>query len=258
MANDGQAGENDDVKSSVEKVFGGSAADTLTGSAADNVLAGGGAGDTIAGGAGDDILNGNAGTDAMFGGDNNDTLQGGAGADSMGGGPGIDKADYSDALTGIDVTLDDVANDGTPAEGDNAWVSRIENVLGGRFNDTIQGDSDANGLIGGLGAGHAGRGAPGPDVITGGSGMDNLVGGAGPTSFTPWMAPRTPSSAARRSTPTPRTASTRSATTARTHFPERRIKRLMGFEPTTFCMASRRSSQLSYSRAVRILASRLC
>ncbi len=28
-----------------------------------------------------------------------------------------------------------------------------------------------------------------------------------------------------------------------------RGKRLMGFEPTTFCMASRRSSQLSYSRA---------
>jgi PPOX class probable F420-dependent enzyme len=28
-----------------------------------------------------------------------------------------------------------------------------------------------------------------------------------------------------------------------------RRERLMGFEPTTFCMASRRSSQLSYSRA---------
>jgi hypothetical protein len=28
-------------------------------------------------------------------------------------------------------------------------------------------------------------------------------------------------------------------------------KRLMGFEPTTFCMASRRSSQLSYSRIRR-------
>jgi hypothetical protein len=26
------------------------------------------------------------------------------------------------------------------------------------------------------------------------------------------------------------------------------LKRLMGLEPTTFCMASRRSSQLSYSR----------
>jgi hypothetical protein len=31
-------------------------------------------------------------------------------------------------------------------------------------------------------------------------------------------------------------------------------KRMMGFEPTTFCMASRRSSQLSYIRAGRIIA----
>src|SRR5688500_19568637 len=30
---------------------------------------------------------------------------------------------------------------------------------------------------------------------------------------------------------------------------DRETKRLMRFEPTTFCMASRRSSQLSYSRA---------
>jgi hypothetical protein len=31
-------------------------------------------------------------------------------------------------------------------------------------------------------------------------------------------------------------------------------ERMMGFEPTTFCMASRRSSQLSYIRAGRIIA----
>src|SRR5205807_10333589 len=31
-------------------------------------------------------------------------------------------------------------------------------------------------------------------------------------------------------------------------------KRMMGLEPTTFCMASRRSSQLSYIRAEAILA----
>ena len=31
-------------------------------------------------------------------------------------------------------------------------------------------------------------------------------------------------------------------------------KRLKGFEPSTFCMASRRSSQLSYSRTGGILA----
>ena len=29
------------------------------------------------------------------------------------------------------------------------------------------------------------------------------------------------------------------------------VKRMMGFEPTTFCMASRRSSQLSYIRERR-------
>jgi hypothetical protein len=34
----------------------------------------------------------------------------------------------------------------------------------------------------------------------------------------------------------------------RPHFAGPFLKRLMGFEPTTFCMASRRSSQLSYSR----------
>ena len=28
------------------------------------------------------------------------------------------------------------------------------------------------------------------------------------------------------------------------------MERLMGLEPTTFCMASRRSSQLSYSRSL--------
>jgi hypothetical protein len=29
-------------------------------------------------------------------------------------------------------------------------------------------------------------------------------------------------------------------------------KRMMGLEPTTFCMASRRSSQLSYIRGTRV------
>jgi hypothetical protein len=33
------------------------------------------------------------------------------------------------------------------------------------------------------------------------------------------------------------------------HFAGAFAKRLKGFEPSTFCMASRRSSQLSYSRA---------
>ncbi len=45
-----------------------------------------------------------------------------------------------------------------------------------------------------------------------------------------------------------------SATRAETNPPTCRAfskKRLKGFEPSTFCMASRRSSQLSYSRIGR-------
>jgi hypothetical protein len=33
---------------------------------------------------------------------------------------------------------------------------------------------------------------------------------------------------------------------------EKREERMMGLEPTTFCMASRRSSQLSYIRVRRL------
>jgi Ca2+-binding RTX toxin-like protein len=178
VADDGETGENDDVRDTVEKVTGGAGPDVLLGSAADNFLSGGGDGDTISGAAGDDRVNGNAGVDTMFGGDNDDILQGGTGADSMGGGPGMDKADYSDALTGIDVTIDDVANDGIPAEGDNVMTT-IENVLGGRFNDTIQGDGDPNGLAGGLGVDLL-KGAGGGDTIAGGNGADDLRGNAGP------------------------------------------------------------------------------
>jgi hypothetical protein len=47
--------------------------------------------------------------------------------------------------------------------------------------------------------------------------------------------------------PAPETAKARSASGLS-------VKRLKGFEPSTFCMASRRSSQLSYSRTGGILA----
>jgi Ca2+-binding RTX toxin-like protein len=178
VADDGETGEGDDVRTTVEKVTGGNGPDVLNGSAEDNTLSGGGGGDTIAAGAGEDTVNGNAGVDALFGGDDNDDIAGGPDADSMAGGPGIDKADYSTAGTGINVTIDDVANDGIPAEGDNVMTT-IENVLGGRFNDSIDGDSDPNGLVGGLAADLL-RGFGGADLITGGNGGDDLRGGPGP------------------------------------------------------------------------------
>jgi Ca2+-binding RTX toxin-like protein len=166
VADDGQAGENDDVRTSIENVIGGAGPDGLNGSDFDNLFQGGGGGDTIAGAAGEDKIKGDAGVD------------GGAGADSMAGGPGVDAADYSGALAGINVTIDDVANDGTAAEGDNVMTT-IENVIGGRFNDNIDGNDNPNTLFGGLGTDTL-RGFGDADVITGGKGTDELRGGNGP------------------------------------------------------------------------------
>jgi Ca2+-binding RTX toxin-like protein len=178
VADDGQAGENDDVRTSIEKVIGGAGPDGLNGSDFDNFLQGGGGADTVAGAAGEDTIKGDAGVDSLFGGDDHDVIDGGAGADSMAGGPGVDTADYSGALAGINVTIDDVANDGTPAEGDNV-TSTIENVIGGRFNDNIDGNDNPNTLFGGLGTDTL-RGFGESDVITGGKGTDELRGGNGP------------------------------------------------------------------------------
>ena len=69
-ADNGQAGENDNVASDIEGATGGAGNDTLTGTGAD---------DTFDGGAGNDAVNGGAGAD---------TVTGGTGADTLDGGPG--------------------------------------------------------------------------------------------------------------------------------------------------------------------------
>ena len=64
IANDGAAGEGDNVATTVEQVLGGSGGDTLTGNGAANTLDGRGGGDTIRGGAGNDTLIGGTGADS--------------------------------------------------------------------------------------------------------------------------------------------------------------------------------------------------
>ncbi|MFL5893723.1 MAG: calcium-binding protein, partial [Thermoleophilaceae bacterium] len=83
VADDGGAGEGDNVGADVEDVTGGAAGDTLTGNDADNELAGGGGRDTIAGGGGNDGLSGGAGSDTIDGGTGRDRLDGGGGADTL-------------------------------------------------------------------------------------------------------------------------------------------------------------------------------
>jgi Ca2+-binding RTX toxin-like protein len=75
VANDGFAGEGDNVRADLENVFGGSGADNITGNASANEFRLGNGADTVRGLGGDDLL---SATDGVAG---NDTVNGGAGTD---------------------------------------------------------------------------------------------------------------------------------------------------------------------------------
>src|SRR4051794_34372387 len=93
--------------------------DEGTGEDGDETILGGDGNDHIEGGQGNDTLDGGAGNDGFEG----TTLDGRAdrrtGADSITGGPGEDYVSYIDTSTAVNVSLDGVANDGPPGEGDN-------------------------------------------------------------------------------------------------------------------------------------------
>jgi Ca2+-binding RTX toxin-like protein len=93
--NDGAAGENDTIRTTVENVVGGSAADTITGGVESNVISGANGNDRLTGGGGSDTLNGGAGNDTLNGVDQvsqNDELDGGDGtADTCTADAGDDK-----------------------------------------------------------------------------------------------------------------------------------------------------------------------
>ncbi|MFL5956048.1 MAG: calcium-binding protein [Solirubrobacterales bacterium] len=110
-ANDGPAGEGDNVHSDIERVLGGFAEDRLEGNSrfnelngwdGDDKLFGYGGPDLLVGEYGQDELRGGEGTDRLDGGDGDDLLvgeqgtdvmHGGSGADTMRGGDGIDTGD---------------------------------------------------------------------------------------------------------------------------------------------------------------------
>jgi cysteine-rich repeat protein len=206
-ANDGEAGENDQVESDIETITGtgvvdtisihssvsgslgftingGDGADVLTGGAGADTINGGAGNDVILGGAGNDTLNGDAGNDTIRGGAGNDTLNGGdgddtfdedgdatlgLGADIFNGGAGTDTIDYSAREVDLQVSLDGSANDGAEGETDNV-KNDVENVIGGSGDDTIVGSAANNRLTGG----------PGADTLTGGAGDDVFLEGASP------------------------------------------------------------------------------
>jgi hypothetical protein len=92
-ADDGTAGERDDVQADVEDVFGGAGDDRLTGNGDAN---------TLDGGAGDDALDGGAGADVLLGGDGDDVIVAADGAVDQ-----VDCGDGDDTATvdKVDVTV---------------------------------------------------------------------------------------------------------------------------------------------------------
>ncbi len=84
VANDGEAGEGDNVHADVEEVSGGDGKDALTGNDQANVLRGS---------PGDDLLEGGGGSDSLFGDDGNDTIRARDGlVDTIDCGPATDTA----------------------------------------------------------------------------------------------------------------------------------------------------------------------
>lgn len=127
----------------------------------------------VIGGDGDNgVADGGTGAVEFDGGAGDDTLTimsyGGAAADDFTGGPGRDAVSYAGRTAAQHITLDDVADDGTPGEHDNIH-SDVEWVEGGEGNDTISGGPGDNYL----------RGRGGDDTLLGNGGDDMLEGSGG-------------------------------------------------------------------------------
>ena len=138
---------------------------------------------TLNGGDGNDKLFGGERNDVLNGGGGNDVLTGGPGADVFNGGLGVDTADYHDARARLNVSLDNINNDGAigdathPAEHDNVHGD-VENIIGGFNADRLVGNDARNRLVGGPGNDTL-IGNGGNDTLDGGPGSDSLSGGAG-------------------------------------------------------------------------------
>jgi hypothetical protein len=141
---------------------------SLDGGTENDTASGGDGADTVGGGEGNDVLRGDAGNDTLDGGGGDDQLVNEGGSDVFTGGDGIDVVS-STAPAALSYSIDGVANDGSPGEGDNVQAD-VENISALVL--------DANGTV-------ALTGSDGPNrlivtqgraTISGGGGTDILEG----------------------------------------------------------------------------------
>ncbi|WP_209848652.1 M10 family metallopeptidase C-terminal domain-containing protein [Rhizobium herbae] len=153
---------NDDTRSLIENVRGGSGNDQITGNQVTNYLRGYGGNDTLKGDAGNDVLFGGLGADALYG------------------GSGIDAASYGGANKGVFAHLGNATFNTNEAAGDT--FSSIENLNGSLYADKLYGDTGANRLTGDAGNDIL-SGLAGADKLYGGAGADRLTGGSDADTF---------------------------------------------------------------------------
>ncbi len=188
--------------------------ETLLGGPGDDRIDAMGGSDVLDGGSGNDRLDGRAGADVVLGGDGDDELAGDGqaapGADRIDGGAGSDiLKDYTQADVDVhppaDISLDGLANDGRPDEGDDVrgieraiayvagthvlsdaaedwqvWANlsgggerSVVRALGG--NDRVVGEDGIEDIDGGTGDDYL-EGGKNHDTITGGPGRDVIFG----------------------------------------------------------------------------------
>lgn len=108
-----------------------------------------------------DSLTGSAAANIIYGGVGDDTVWGGLANDNLFGGDGIDTASFVGATGAVAVNL--ASSSATGAHG-NDNLTGFEDVWGSSFNDTLTGNADNNLIRGGAGA----------DVMAGGDGVDTV------------------------------------------------------------------------------------
>ncbi|MBJ7355099.1 MAG: hypothetical protein JHC98_09755 [Thermoleophilaceae bacterium] len=189
LADDGEPGSNEALGSDIENLAGGSGDDTIAGNANANVILAGDGADTVRAG---------AGADTIF--DDTNLLAVPSSCDSINPGDGSDSVtfvrapancrdtiDYSDALTSVDVTLDEafttgngespgsdtISQDGTHGldvkTGGLADTVTINDAFDHRISTGLQGDS----VVGGSGSESIDAGL-GTDQVDGNGGTDTL------------------------------------------------------------------------------------
>lgn len=172
---------------------------TVLGGAGNDKLTGHEGAATLDGGPGNDTVSGGRGPDVVLGGEGNDTVTGDGfaspSADVIDGGPGIDTGGSGDWMEhpagdnpAVVVTLDGLANDGSPGEGDNVTsIEKITYTGAGTFvagSDAVDFEIPSNSgsvkakLVGGPLADRL-KAAHGHDELDGGAGDDTLEGGYG-------------------------------------------------------------------------------